>query len=77
MKCVRCDQKLAVETADEECSSHGQREKITLEDIIHRPLETKPTDLEKKAVVNLVSRIIHHEGDNAVVTLPRRGRVSH
>ena len=75
VKCKTCGHPVILSAANEKCSHHERPEHVTLEEVIQVPLTAEPTNLEKRAAANLVSRMIHHQGDSTL-TVPRRGRVS-
>lgn len=75
VKCKTCGHPVTLSAAYEKCSHHEQAEQVALEEVVQVPLDAELTNLEKRAAVNLVSRMIHHQGDSTL-TLPRRGRVS-
>ena len=75
VKCSKCGHEVPLAAVNKDCNDHEHSEKVTLEDVIQQPLEAEPTNLEKQAVVSLMSRIMHHQGDATMVQLPTRGRV--
>ena len=61
----RCGQQVSLQVLENDCSGH-----------IEQPLEVEPTHLEKQVALNLVSRMMHQQGDTGTVSLPRhRGKV--
>ncbi len=77
VKCLQCGQHVSLEDENADCNSHNCRsDRVTLEDIVNQPLNAEPTNLEKKAVINVVSRLMHQSDDNMQINLTRRGTIS-
>ena len=70
--CERCGQQVSLQVLENDCSGHIERA-ATLEDFIQQPLEVEPTHLEKQVALNLISRMMHQQGDTGTVSLPRQG----
>ena len=77
VRCEKCDKKIKLVSLTDDCATHrSQNLNVTLEDIIQQPLDAEPTSLEKRAATNLVTRLLHQQGDGSI-SLPRRGKVSY
>lgn len=74
--CTTCNREVPLLIISKDCKNHTQQAKsATIDDIIHQPLEAPPTQLETRAVSKVMSRIIYHQNDSTMITLPRKGTV--
>ena len=74
VECEKCCEKIKLALIEKECAYHGNDSSHMLEDVLNQSLEVEPTKLEKRAAVNLMTRMLH-QGDDMVVTLSTGGRV--
>ena len=77
MKCEKCECKVKLEWIEKECAYHREHQSLTLQDIVNQPqaLEREPSNLEKRAAMKVMSRMLH-QSDSATVTFSTGGRVS-
>ena len=78
-QCLKCNKVVRLDDATDhdqsECSSFTISLPLTVEDVLHQPLESEPTKLEQLAAVNVVQRMMTNTSDSTV-TLPTGGHVS-
>ena len=78
-QCLKCNYVVRLDDATDhdqsECSSFTISLPLTVEDVLHQPLESEPTKLEQLAAVNVVQRMMTNTSDSTV-TLPTGGHVS-
>ncbi len=55
------------------CEQHVPLQVLDKDDVIQQPLQAEPTHLEKQVALNLVSRMMHQQGNSTIVSLPRQG----
>ena len=81
MQCLKCNKVARLDDVTDhnqsECSSFTISLLLTVEDVLHQPLESKPTKHEQLAAVNVnvVERMMTNTSDSTV-TLPTGGHVS-
>ncbi len=77
VKCEKCHKKIRLAIVNEDCCHHQSIDQnATLDDIIHQPLESEPTKIERQVAASLVKRILHQQSDNTIISIPRRGNVN-
>lgn len=78
-QCPKCNKVVRLDDATDhdqsECSSFTILLPLTVEDVLHQPLQSEPTKLEQLAAVNVVQRMMTNTSDSTV-TLPTGGHVS-
>ncbi len=72
--CDKCNNSVKLECIEKECKYLQDNQNRNLIDVIGQPLACKPTKMEKRVAVYLVSRMLH-QGDDTVVSMSTGGIV--
>ena len=75
VNCEKCYRPVKLSISNKNCDHHEDLRCSKLTELVDRPIEAEPTDIEKHVATNVVTRLLHHN-DNMVVKLPTGGQVS-
>ena len=73
--CEHCNCKVKLVMLGEECRKHQDSHQVSLNDVLQSNDSRIPTDLEKKAALSVVSKLVQ-QSDSGTLQLSTKGRVS-